>query len=89
MKDPNGDIIGGTGARSAHAEYRALDYWIRTYCTPGKPGPGVAEYENASGMAALSDLKRLFRFGAVVDFAELSATYWKVTGSYEKKPKRR
>lgn len=76
-------IYGKTGGASARGEYRALDYWIRTYCTAGKPGPGVAEYEHASAMAALSDLKRLFRFGSVVDFVELSASYCKISDAYK------
>lgn len=82
MNEPDG-INGRDNAQSARANYRALDYWIRTYCTPGQPGPGVAEYEHASAMAALSDLKRLLRFGAVVDFVELSASYCKISDVYK------
>lgn len=83
MTGKSRDINGNDSLATACANYRALDYWIRTYCTPGKPGPGVAEYEHASAMAALNDLKRLLRFGAVVDFVELSASYCKINGAYK------
>jgi|GEM_PF-2901913 len=69
---------------TARATFPALDYWIRTYCTPGILDATATEYARTSEAAALADLKHLLRFGAVTDFVELSATYCRVAGACDK-----
>jgi len=88
---PNGETHSHNDDEAAgvRSKYRALDYWIRNHCMPGKIDPANAECARGAELAALNDLKRLLGIGTIGEFAELAATYCQVRGGFDEEEKGR